>query len=99
MRIIYFVGKDFSIFESLESLSKKLRAFNWNCIEIKDGHSFKSLSKAFNKVGNNTKPTALIIHTTKGKGIKKFENDPVWHARKLVGKDIEIGKKALGIKS
>ena len=31
--------------------------------------------------------------------IKEFENDPVWHARKLVGKDIEIGKKVLGIKS
>ena len=83
----------------LESLNKKLKSFNWNCIEVKNGHSFKSLSSAFSKVGKNRKPTALIIHTIKGKGIKKFENDPVWHARKLVGKDIEIGKKVLGIKS
>ena len=83
----------------LESLYKKLKAFNWNCIQVKNGHSFKSLSQAFNKIGKGTKPTAIIVHTTKGKGIKNFENDPVWHARKLVGEDIEIGKKALGIKS
>ncbi len=31
------------------------------------------------------------------KGIKEFENDPVWHARKIQGKEIEIGKKRLGI--
>ena len=24
---------------------------------------------------------AIIFNTTKGKGIKKFENDPVWHAK------------------
>jgi len=38
------------------------------------------------------------VHTIKGKGIKEFENDPVWHARKLQGHEIEIGKKQLGIK-
>ena len=31
----------------------------------------------------------------KGKGIKEFENDPVWHARKLSLKDIELGNKRL----
>ena len=28
----------------------------------------------------------------------EFEDDPVWHARKLQGHEIEIGKKQLGIK-
>jgi len=37
------------------------------------------------------------LNTIKGKGIKEFENDPVWHAKKLQGKDIEIGKKKLRI--
>ena len=32
-----------------------------------------------------------------GKGIKEFENDPIWHARQLKGEEIEIGKKGLGI--
>jgi len=35
------------------------------------------------------------VHTIKGKGIKQFENDPVWHARKIEGKDIEVGNKSL----
>ena len=81
----------------LHSLPKKILSFNWNCIEVKKGHNFYSLIKAFSKKFNNKKPTAIIIHTTKGKGIKKFENDPIWHARKIVGKDINLGKKKLGI--
>lgn len=81
----------------LYSLPKKILSFNWNCIEVKKGHDFSSLIKAFAKKFNNKKPTAIIVHTTKGKGIKKFENDPIWHARKIVGKDINLGKKKLGI--
>ena len=44
------------------------------------------------------KPNVIILHTIKGKGVKEFENDPIWHARKLQGKEIEIGKKRLEIK-
>ena len=51
------------------------------------------------KLKKNKKPQVIIIHTTKGKGIKEFENDPVWHARKIQGKDILIGKKRLGTNS
>ena len=46
---------------------------------------------------NAKKPQVIIIHTTKGKGIKAFENDPSWHARKIKGEELEIGKKELGI--
>jgi len=81
----------------LHDLSKKLKSFNWNCINIKDGHSFKSLISCLNKKNTNQKPTAVILNTVKGKGIKEFEDDPVWHARKLIGKEIEIGKKRLGL--
>lgn len=81
----------------LNNLSKKILAFNWNCIEVKKGHNFLSLNKALRKKFKNNKPTAIILHTTKGKGIPQFENDPVWHARKIVGNDITIGKKKLGI--
>tara|TARA_Y100001970_G_scaffold243094_1_gene308060 strand:- start:12214 stop:12969 length:756 start_codon:yes stop_codon:yes gene_type:complete len=80
----------------LNNLSKKIKSFNWNCITIKDGHSFKSLISNLKK--KNKKPTAIILNTVKGKGIKEFENDPVWHARKLRGDEIKIGKKRLGIK-
>ena len=29
---------------------------------------------------------AIILNTIKGKGIKEFENDPVWHAKKIKDK-------------
>jgi len=82
----------------LENLPNKFKAFNWNCVEAKDGHSFKSLISCFRKKNKKGKPLAIVAHTTKGKGIKEFENDPVWHARKITEKDIEIGNKNLGIK-
>ena len=82
----------------LKNLKSKFKSFNWNCLNIKDGHSFKDLIKNLKNLKKNKKPTAVIINTIKGKGIKKFENDPVWHARKLKGKDLSIGKKSLGIK-
>ena len=81
----------------LHDLAKKFKSFNWNCINVKNGHSFKSIISAMNKRIIKNKPTVIIVNTIKGKGVKEFENDPVWHARKLVGKEIEIGKKRLGL--
>jgi transketolase len=81
----------------LNNLKKKFEAFNCNCVEVKNGHNFKEIDKAFKKKLKKNKPTVLIFNTVKGKGIKKFENDPVWHAKKLSGNDINTGKKILGI--
>jgi|TARA_B110001452_G_scaffold261142_2_gene259573 transketolase len=81
----------------LNSLAAKLKAFNWNCINVNNGHSFSSLINAFKKRRIKGKPTAFLLNTTKGKGIKEFENDPVWHARKISKKDIDTAKKRLGI--
>ena len=82
----------------LHNLLAKFKSFNWNCREVKNGHSFSSLISSIKKKNKSKKPLALIVHTIKGKGIKEFENDPIWHARKLQGYEIEIGKKQLGIK-
>ncbi len=81
----------------LDNLSAKFKSFNWNCSEINDGHSFEQLIPVLQEDNNDGKPRAVIVHTTKGKGIKAFENDPGWHARKIKGKDLEIGKMELGI--
>ena len=83
----------------LDNLKKKLESFNLNCINIKNGHSFLELINSFKKIKKNKKPTAIILNTIKGKGIKKFENDPVWHARQIKGYEMDIGMKALGIKN
>lgn len=83
----------------LHNLKKKLTSFNIAVTNIKNGNSIKDIIKGFKKnEKNNDKCTAIILNTIKGKGIKSFENNPVWHARKLQGEEIKIGKKALGIK-
>ena len=64
----------------LNNLSKKIKAFNCNCIEIKKGHSFNDLIKGFQKIKKSKKPNIIIVNTIKGKGIKEFENDTVWYA-------------------
>jgi transketolase len=81
----------------LHDLAKKFKSFNWHCINVKDGHSFKSIISSLKKKNIKNKPTVVLMNTIKGKGIKEFENDPVWHARKLAGEEIKIGKKRLGL--
>ena len=81
----------------LDDLAKKFKAFNWDCIEVKDGHSFKSIISSLKIKNKKGKPLSILLHTIKAKGIKQFEDDPVWHARKVKGNEINIGKKELGI--
>jgi transketolase len=81
----------------LDNLLKKFKSFNFNCVDVKNGHSFRSIISALRKRNIKNKPKVVIVNTIKGRGIKEFENDPVWHARKLVGSEIETGKKRLGL--
>ena len=66
---------------ALPSLVKKWEAFGWAAVEL-DGHSLESLCAAvdapFAAVGA---PTAIVAHTTKGKGISFMEDDNNWHYR------------------
>lgn len=81
----------------LHNLSKKFKAFNWRCSEVNKGHSFEELVPRLHEDNDEEKPQVIIVHTIKGKGVKAFENDPAWHARKIKGEELEIGKKALDI--
>ncbi len=80
----------------LHNLVNKIRSFNINCINVKNGHDFRSIYKALNRKNKKKSPTAIIFNTIKGKGVKEFENDPVWHARKLSEDELNIAKKRLG---
>ncbi len=80
----------------LNNLKKKIEAFNCKCFNIKNGHSFKSISNEFNKINKyKNKPIVFIVNTVKGKGINEFQNDPVWHARKLNENEIKLGRERL----
>ena len=80
----------------LNNLLLKFKSFNCNSLNVRNGHSFESILNAFNQRKLKGKPTVVILDTIKGRGIKEFENDPIWHARKIGNKDIEIAKKRLG---
>ena len=79
------------------NLKDKWSSFGWHTTEL-DGHNIRDLYNFFKESNKIIKPKAIIANTIKGKGIKEFENDPIWHARQLKGHEIEIGKKRLGIK-
>ena len=81
----------------LDNLPAKFKSFNWSCSEVNDGHSFEELIPVLQEDNDEEKPRAVVVHTTKAKGIKAFENDPAWHARKIKGEELEIGKKELGL--
>lgn len=78
----------------LEPLSAKWKAFKWNVLET-NGNSFKDLSKTFKKITFKNKPTVIIAHTTKGKGVSIFENRNEWHYKTPKSKELEIAEKEL----
>jgi transketolase len=63
----------------LEPLRAKWEAFRWSTMEI-DGHDEAQLESALNRVPFEAgKPSAIIAHTVKGKGVSFMENRLAWH--------------------
>ena len=54
----------------LDNLAAKFRAFNWDTIEVNDGHSFDEMVPLLQKPNASLKPRVIIFHTIKGKGVK-----------------------------
>ena len=58
---------------------KKFEAFGFHVISI-DGHDFEQIEKAFAEARTvKGKPTAIIAHTVKGKGVSFMEDQVGWH--------------------
>jgi len=59
--------------------AEKFRAFGWNVVEI-DGHDFEQISTAIAAAKDETdRPTLIVAHTVKGKGVPFMENNNAWH--------------------
>lgn len=69
-------------FSSLNSLKEKWSSFGWNVLTA-EGHNFKDLIRSFHLLKKAKNPTVIIANTTKGKGIRLMQNDPIWHVKKL----------------
>ncbi len=65
----------------IEPVADKWRAFGWRVVEI-DGHDMAQIVAALEGVDPDApRPTFILAHTTKGKGVSFMENVPAWHGR------------------
>ncbi len=67
--------------KNLEPLSTKWNSFGWHAIEV-NGHDFHELISALDEFERTKdKPTVIIAHTIKGKGISFMEGQNKWHGK------------------
>jgi transketolase len=80
---------------ALEPFATKWRAFGWKVVEV-DGHNHADLEKALLALPKTkNKPTVVICHTTKGKGVSFMENSVLWHYRTARNEEFDAALKEL----
>ena len=81
----------------LEPLAQKWRAFGWHTLEI-SGHDISSIVSAFAESrAVDNRPTVVVAHTIKGKGVGYMEDQPLWHGSvKLTREQAETALLSLG---
>ena len=73
----------------------KLEAFGLHTIAV-DGHDFDQLEAAFNEAKTvKGQPTAIVMTTTKGKGVSFMENNAGWHGKATNPAEYEIAMAEL----
>lgn len=73
----------------LEPFRSKWESFGW-CVEEVNGHHHEEMTKAFMKVPFKVgKPSCILAHTVKGKGVSFMENNNLWHYRSPQGEEFE----------
>lgn len=83
---------------SLEPFCDRWKSFGWGVKEV-DGHDISRIVDNLESIPfTKNKPSILIAHTVKGKGISFMENVPLWHYRiPKTNEEIEIALRELDI--
>jgi len=82
---------------AMEPFADKWRAFGWNVVEV-DGHDHEALRLALDvDPAAGGRPTCVIAHTVKGKGVSFMENSVLWHYRSPQGEEYQRAMAELGI--
>lgn len=80
---------------NLEPLAQKWEAFGWQAIEI-DGHNMREILNAYDQAKTvKNKPSVIVAHTIKGKGVSFMENIAEFHGRAPTKEETEIALKEL----
>lgn len=75
---------------NIEPIKDKAKAFNFHVIEI-NGHDMKEILAAIEEAKTiKEKPSFIIAHTVKGKGVSFMENVGKWHSSGLTGEEYKI---------
>jgi transketolase len=73
----------------IEPVVAKWRAFNWHVREI-DGHDMPQIVDALDEAELiDDRPTLIVSHTVKGKGVSWMELDPAWHGKAPKPEELE----------
>lgn len=81
--------------QDMEPLSDKWQAFGFGVIQV-DGHDVAALTEALPQTTPG-RPTVIICHTVKGKGVPMAENNPEWHHKsRLTTDELAQLRHALG---
>jgi len=63
-------------------IDKKFEAFNFHVINVANGNDMDQLAAAFAEARTvKGMPTAIVMKTTKGKGVSFMENNAGWHGK------------------
>lgn len=74
--------------QDLEPLLDKWLSFGFAATEV-DGHDVAALRRVLDGVPlDPQKPTAIVCHTVKGKGIPVAEHEPTWHHKSRISADV-----------
>lgn len=80
---------------AIDDLEGKYKACGWSVVHC-DGHNIDELLKFFrNAEAQTKKPTFIIAHTVKGKGVSFMEDKAVWHHKTPTDEQLKIAYKEL----
>jgi transketolase len=80
---------------TLEPFADKWRSFGWSVIEV-DGHNHSEIEASLKDIPYQMhRPTVIIAHTTKGKGVSFMENTVLWHYRTAQGDELSAARAEL----
>jgi transketolase len=76
-------------------LADKWRAFGWHTLEI-NGHDIPAVRAALQEAeATKGKPTAIVAHTVKGKGVSFMENNPKFHGTAPTAEEAKLALQEL----
>ncbi|HEY94044.1 MAG TPA: transketolase [Dehalococcoidia bacterium] len=80
---------------NLDPFNDKWKAFGWHVIDV-DGHSIPQLLEAFKEAQSvKEKPSVIIAHTVKGKGVSFMENQAGFHGKAPDAEQVKIALEEL----